>query len=1145
MQQTRVIKDSALFSVLAPNAVLVESLGMQHWLNMALASKQGIAMNMQYPMPTRFMWQIARKILGSELIPEQSSYKREVLTWRIYSLLDSAEVLDDKDNQPIREYFARLEHNSESKFQSQVAQLNTSQINAAKRLQFCRSVADVYEQYMLYRPDWLSVWESDGLVASEHSDISANDERWQANLWRRLVAQHPYHPASLHTKTLEALRNPSQQQRESLPEHVYVFALNTMAPQLVTFMGALAEHCEVHIFHLNPCINYWGEVRSQKQVLREKAKALTSTTQQNSQQFENWLSEDSSNPLLANLGHQGRDLFNLLQQQNSFEVSAFEAPISEEPDALEVSNNSLLKQVKQAIFDGQSRPSTSFEQSSNDPSVVVVKAHSALRELQALHDYLSEQMNSDKALQPRDVLIMCPAIENYAAFIPTVFSTRYSSSADNRIPCSVADRTPLDSMPDVSAFLTLLDIPQSRFEVSSIIDYLRLPSVQQRFGIEEQELDLIIYWLSSANVHWGLNEAHKKQFVETQANADINTWEWGLKRLLIGIAQVDQPVLQEGLLTLPHAEGKQAEVLGKLCALLEQLQWHLAQLKQHRNVLQWQEYLNTVRQRFFGENQDNQRAIAIIDRGIGELKTHCEMADFDGSISIFVLREALDHMFTAPDAINQFMTGHVTFCSMLPMRSIPFKIIAMLGLNDGEFPRTSTPFSIDLMQATSRRLGDRSRRGDDRYLFLESVISARQILYLSYQSRSVKDNSERQPSLVLREFCDYLQHTYGDPNQPDKPAYREYELPLHAFHSSHFQSINDAVIPSYDSGWLRLAKSIVSPQDESKAHANYKVIADVPNHITTQELIKALQDPLKYFAHHSLGLYLDTHDPELLDSEPFAIDGLHRFKLLSELFDTEQDTSSQSVQQRFDSVLTLFEADGSIPMDAVSSALIASWHPVLEELHSYIGGYNTETLSLTAQCSIATVEATVQLVQSPSDDTTDRVLLDVRTARMHSQHHLHIRLKQWVASIALSKAVKAVVYALEPVNGELKVNIYEYAPIEIEVAQQSLDALLESYRKLLLTPCLLHCELGDIVCKHLADSNDTKIDTKLALAWQNAFNADFGAVSSINNDYLCWFFDTVPAIEDVHVTALLACYRNVFSGFQKLRKKPQKKDEKG
>ncbi|MFA0519883.1 exonuclease V subunit gamma, partial [Vibrio sp. 10N.222.55.E8] len=108
---------------------------------------------------------------------------------------------------------------------------------------------------------------------------------------------------------------------------------------------------------------------------------------------------------------------------------------------------------------------------------------------------------------------------------------------------------------------------------------------------------------------------------------------------------------------------------------------------------------------------------------------------------------------------QRFLAGQVNFCTLMPMRSIPFKTVCLLGMNDGVYPRSMPPEGFDLINGRSRP-GDRSRRDDDRYLFLEAILSAQECLYISYVGRSIQDNTERVPSVLVSELIEYCQQNY-------------------------------------------------------------------------------------------------------------------------------------------------------------------------------------------------------------------------------------------------------------------------------------------------------------------------------------------------------------------------------------------------
>ncbi len=1102
IQHTETHSSNPLEAVLSPTTIIVESLGMQHWLNMSLAQRHGVAMNLDFPMPTRFMWQVARQLLGEDLIPQQSTYKREILVWRLFALVQQDAVMMQPEMQAVRDYVQQLNKGS-------------AQGEQAKVFDFCRAVADVYEQYMLYRPDWLVAWEK-GLSMLE-GYMSEPEARWQSYLWRLLVQQQPYHPANLHAMAVEALKDGKGIKRAQLPAHLFVFSLNTMAPQLVNFLDALAEYVDIHVFHLNPCVNYWGDFQTRRQQAREL-------------QLANWLNPESPNPILADMGQQGRDLFNLLQQQQAFEISAFEAPNMAEKADQPLPQPNLLHELQQAIFEGKyvAPGANGFAQ---DESITVVSAHSALRELQGLHDHLLSLFERDPNLHPQDVLVMCPAIEDYAAFIPAVFSTHRTFDSDPRIPCSVADRAPLDSVPEVAAFMHLLELPDSRFEVSAVIDFLRLDAIQTHFELTGNELDLLINWIEQARIHWGLSAQHQQTIVEQVNNADspgvngLYSWEWGLERLLTGLAHIDTPVFIDPIVTIPDVEGQQALALGKLCLLLEQLQEHRKALLTPRTADDWQQYLHSLKHSFFGVLKDNTQAALKIDKAIAELHEHALQAHFDEVISIEVLRLAFKQRFSSPDAINQFMTGQVTFCSMLPMRSIPFKVIAMLGMNDGQYPRQSIPISFDLMTKYPRRLGDRSRRGDDRYLFLEAIISARQQLYLSFQGKHIRDNSERQPSLVLRELFDYLRAAYS--TSKGVLPYKSSQMPLHAFAKEHFDNRKSDVIASFDTGWLRLAELIQTGEQakELNVEVNDKRVPSDSSEsrlLSVASLVKALKDPLRYFANTNLGLYLDDRELELNDAEPFGIGGLERYQLLSEYINEQiSGLESDGKTDAFADALRRSVLAGEIPADPITQERIMLIQPYVDKLVEYVQA--TETVPEGAHVSIGNLTLHTQtMTKKQAADESE--LFSWLPSVLRAEHHVLHRLQQLVTAASQGVNVTMQAVALDSKSDPIKLQLFRYPTVSPNEAKQQLEQVIDAYQSIEQQPLLWHIELGEAVCKTFSKGEPTS-EELLRQLHKVITQEPFGLA---HNPYYQWFFPAGKLPEQTQVARLLALYERLF-----------------
>ena len=921
--------------------IVVQNAGMQHWLNLAIANERGISMNMRYALPAQFLWKLIRSLASDENVPEQSPYSREVLCWRIHALLALDSVVEDDDFSQATHYWrgekSELdEGNDDAINQSENEGLNQGKHAQLKRYQLATQLADLYEQYLIFRPEWLDSWQQGNFELSGLEKTSTSEHKWQGKLWRLLIEQLAYNPVELLNDAIANIKD----KKALIPSRISFFGLNTMAPMWLDFINALSKEVEVHFFHLNPCFSYWGDIRTEKQEVKEKH-ALHKLSQ-----WSEGVDDVQSfvgNPLLANLGQQGREFISMLQDYSTIDVELFEQAKSTQPINDNNVETSVLHQLQNDILelsDARMIPEdngdlTSSKAPQHDDSIVITSCHSPLREVQALHDYLLHQFNQDKSLTPKDILVMCPQIEQYAPYVNAVFTRGWQDIAGEvpPLPCSIADRSAKDSDPLVAAFTELLTLPDSRFGVSQLVSFLRLPAMAQQFSINIDALDKISAWLDQASIHWGLDLAHKQSLLGSQANQAF-TWQQGLSRLLRGFAFADSEQVYQEQLLLSNVEGSDAVLLGQLMLFIEQLQYFSENLQRARTAVQWQRFLldqlACLFSRVDADNVSNESSLLVIEQAIAGLVEHCHHAKYEDDISLMIVVDYLSQHFSQGDASKQFMVGQVTFCSMLPMRSIPFKVIAVLGLNDGEFPRQRQPLGFDLMSLCPAKLGDRSRRGDDRYLFLEAIISARSSLYLSYQGRNIKNNSEKQPSLVVKELMEYLTQGYGwqfvaSEDEEDNEAEgktREsgsdlYQLAMQSFSPKNYQG----KWPSFDANWLALGQTPSADEQGQVKHEHLALSLDsVENKdklvkLTAAEIARFFQHPAKVFAQQQLNLYFDQQSRLLDDVEPFSVDRLESYLLRQALLE------AQLTAQTPDNVLNHARLSGNFP-DLPTTAVV-------------------------------------------------------------------------------------------------------------------------------------------------------------------------------------------------------------------------------
>jgi len=1156
--------------------IVVQNPGMQHWLNLAIAKERGISMNMRYALPAQYLWKLIRVLASDENVPEQSPYSREVLTWRIHALLATKDVVSDTDFTPATRYWHSASNDSKD-FSSQ---------ENLKRYQLAEQMADLYEQYLIFRPQWLDSWQK-----GEEVTLLSSDNKWQAKLWQLLIKQLAYNPVGLLNDAIANIEVKLAADPLLLPKRLSFFGINSMAPMWLTFINALSEHIEVDFFHLNPCFSYWGDIISEKQAIKKLS------------HWSNHVEDEHlfvGNPLLANLGQQGREFLALLQEYSTVNVELFVKASTESGNNEEKPTVRILHRMQNDILALNDATKTPVQLI--DDSITISSCHSALREVQALHDYLLHQFNdsattlsndsSNKAdkLTPKDVLVMCPQIEQYAPYVNAVFTRGWQELNDEvpPLPCSIADRSAKDSDPLIAAFSELLTLPDSRFQVSQLLSFIRLPAVANKFSINDEDSEKITLWLDQATVHWGLNKTHKETLLGENVSNSF-TWQQGLSRLIRGFAFSDSDCIYQEQLLLAAVEGDDAILLGQLILFIEQLQNLALQLNTPRTAESWQRYLLSQLEMLFstnrcfstGEKQKStsqvnslqmnsqiESSLAIIEQAISALVEYCSHAHFDAKIDLAIVVDFLNNHFSQGDAKRQFMVGQVTFCSMLPMRSIPFKVIAVLGLNDGEFPRQRQPLGFDLMAQSSARLGDRSRRGDDRYLFLEAIISAREALYLSYQGRNIKNNNEKQPSLVLKELMDYLTQGYGwsfaNDNSGDNENNKSQlqQMPMQPFSEANYLpkdyltgNASSSVKASFDANWLKLAQN-----DHNKVTGTELdlVIQDenIPQEsLTSNDLIRFFQHPSKMFAQQSLNLYLDDNDVQLDDVEPFSADYLESYLLKQALLDASLHVDSEETVENghivnTEQVLHAAKLSGKFPDLPSTQDNFDAWLDEIKQFSQEIITQGCENPDL-VDCDI-TLQLTPKTVQNNTQDqlitlsakvpvkyTNEGVqLVFYRSTSAKAKDLFTLFLHQLIVQLWQQQNADAVNYGDNPLsqvqntcgfyfNAKAQ-KVEQYNVSFIENAEVELNMLLEVYKQGQKQALLLNSEIAAQVFKQSRGKDVEMTQERFELFW-NGTDSTRGAG---DDPYIHYFWQQCPDIF-TYLPRLKSVYQSLYQHLNK------------
>ncbi len=905
---------------LEEEVILVPSNAMAEWFKMAMAERLGVCAATRVELPARFIWRAYRAVLGRDAVPQHSPLDKQALTWLLMRWLP--QWAQQPGFEPVAGFLGPARDSS-------------------RRLQLAERLADVLDHYQVYRGDWLHAWGQGQdqlphpLAGAAHAQVPA-DQAWQPALWRAVRSVLPAQAwnasrPQLHQRFVHALQVSPQALAprlragaQGLPRRVVLFGTTQLPHQTLEAMTALAAHCQVLMAVPNPCRFHWADTLSGRELLhvaalRRPHKGLVDTARV--------VPEDlhaHGHPLLVAWGRQARDFVRQLDALDDALMARLgkglpRVELFDEPPAgaqAEAPARSWLQQVQDAIRDLvplHEHPGPAGAPPSTDRSIVFHTAHGPQREVEVLHDQLLHLLtvadaagSTAHAVQPREVVVMVPDINTFAPAIRAVFG-QHPRGHPRHIPWGITDQHQRLHQPLLVALEgVLLRAPQQRFTASTVLGLLELPGVARRFGLSADDLPTLRAWVQDAGVRWGLH-AQQRASLGLAAMGDTNSWHFGLQRMLMGYAT--GALLGEappaGLANIePHAEvaGLEASLAGGLADVLRTLEQWWAEAQHPRPPERWAERLRAVLAEVFEPVDDADRAVlALLDEALAAWLQACEVAGFDDAVDLTVAREAWLGGVDDSGAGQRFRAGGVTFCTLLPLRAVPFEVVCLLGMNDGDYPRRSPRSDFDLMALPGQaRAGDRSRRDDDRQLMLEALLAARRVLYVSWCGRSQRDNAMQPPSVLVAQLRDYLAagwsqqavdaRTTEHPLQPFSRRYFEAAMEPQGAPGPHgpqpTRSSNSVF--TYASEWAAafdapspLQHGIVGAPARGQAARLADAVAP-PTLLSLRTLHDFLRNPVKAHFRHRLKVVWGAPEDITADDELFQAAGLDTWRLLED-----------------------------------------------------------------------------------------------------------------------------------------------------------------------------------------------------------------------------------------------------------------------
>jgi exodeoxyribonuclease V gamma subunit len=705
----------------AGEVIAVPAKGVERWLAQRLShvlgatAGDGVCANVDFPWPSKVLDEAVQSASPEHAAAvEQWAPQRSV--WPLLEVIDACA--------PTEPWCRPLAQH-----------LGTADEDKGRRFAVASRLARLFDDYGQSRPAMLRAWADGRHERGDRTALEA-DLRWQAELWRRLRDRlGTSSPAELLGDACTRLRD--EPALTGLPERLSVFGASRLSPARLSVLTALAQHRDVHLWlhHASPAL--WETVKTAEHVVRRHDDATRRLL---------------TNPLLISLSRDVLELQQLLTRQ---------APdFSDVLHASPPHRDTLLGRLKQDLADDRVRDDPAPVHA-DDRTVQVHACHGRTRQVEVLREVVVGLLADDPTLEPRDVLVMCPDVETFAPIIAATFSLGAEDDAAHpaaRLRVRIADRALRQTNGLLAVLAQLLELGTSRTTASQVLDLASSPAARQRFGFDDEEVERLRTWVVRAGVRWGLDDEHRRTW--QLGDVEQGTWRDGLDRLLLGIAMEGGTTIFGDVVPLDDVDSADIDLAGRLAELVDRLA-AAQQLMAGRHTAQ--EWLTGL------ENAVLSLAAATSEDAWQEIQLHSELADViesasgsDALLGLADIHGLLDGILSGRPTRASFRTGTLTVCTLVPMRSVPHRVVCLLGLDDGVFPRQSTRDGDDVL-ARDPWVGERDPRSEDRQLLLDAICATEEHLVITYSGADERTNASVPPAVPLGELLDALDRTASAP----------------------------------------------------------------------------------------------------------------------------------------------------------------------------------------------------------------------------------------------------------------------------------------------------------------------------------------------------------------------------------------------
>ncbi|HSE07808.1 MAG TPA: exodeoxyribonuclease V subunit gamma [Nocardioidaceae bacterium] len=844
---------SPLDDPFAEELVVVPARGVERWLTQRLSHRLGVGQRGGDGVcaGVRFLspYSLVAMLLGKE---RDDAWDPDRMVWALL------EVIDEAMGEP---WCATLSTHLGFGVDGDEGELRRS-----RRYSVARRIAGLFASYAVQRPRLVTDWR-EGLDTDGAGNKLDDDLMWQAELWRRLVSRVGEAPPDLrHAETLERLRGGGD--GLDLPPRLSLFGHTRLPVTEVELLSALGTLRDVHLWLPQVSASLWEDL------VEDAASGPVPREEDRS-------SELVRHPLLGSLGRDAREL------QRTLSAAGDRAVVEEAQCAADDGDTLLgwLQHDLRANAEAEATTRSARVLDVSDRSVQVHACHGAARQVDVLREVLAGLLEDDPTLEPRDILVMCPDIEAYAPLVHAGFGLADVADSGeghpaHRLRVRLADRAPSSTNPLLSLAAVLVEVAGGRVTATEVLDLASADPVRRRFGFSDDDLSQLAMWVDQAGIRWGIDATHRGTY---GLGLGENTWQAGLGRVLLGVAMAEDELrFVDATLPVDDVSSGDIDLVGRFSEYVDRLHAFVRATESASTIDEWTTALGsavgqlaTVAPRDAWQQAQFDRELARMHDSAGEAATS---STSDGGTALLLadVRNLLAHRLGGRPTRSNFRTGTLTVCTMVPMRSVPHRVVCLVGLDDGVFPRASSTDGDDVL-ARNPLTGERDVRSEDRQLFLDAILAARETLVVTYTGANEHTGAERPPAVPLGELLDTLDTTAAEPVR-DRVLVRH---PLQPFDVRNLAP-GELAGPgpfSFDRAALAGAEAARAPRQRATALVPGPLPPRPVEDVALEDLQAFFAHPVRAFLRSRLDVSSPLEAEETRDAMPISLEGLDKWQI--------------------------------------------------------------------------------------------------------------------------------------------------------------------------------------------------------------------------------------------------------------------------